>query len=37
VEKAKKKFGVDIGATAELARKSKCTRRALEQILRKGR
>ena len=38
VERAKRKFGVDkIGATAELARKSGCTKKALEKILNKGR
>ena len=38
VERAKRKFGVDkIGATAELARKSRCSRKALEKIMSKGR
>jgi hypothetical protein len=38
VEKAKKKYGVDsIGATPELARKTKCTVSALEKVLNKGR
>ncbi len=38
VATAKKRFGVDtIGATAELARKSGCTRKALAKILNKGR
>jgi hypothetical protein len=38
VERAKRKFGVDkIGATAELAKKSGCTKKALEKILNKGR
>jgi hypothetical protein len=38
VERAKRKFGVDkIGATTELARKSGCTKKALEKILNKGR
>lgn len=38
VERAKRKFGVDkIGATAELARKSHCSRKALEKIMNKGR
>jgi hypothetical protein len=35
---AKRKFGVDhIGATTELARKSRCSKKALEKILNKGR
>lgn len=38
VEKAKKKYGVEsIGATAELASKTKCTVSALEKVSNKGR